>query len=71
MVGVIAGKEKGRTRPPFSSRQAGQPQLRTAIPAIRCQTVYGTRILLLSMVTASRAKALPDRLAAVFSVTLA
>ena len=31
---------------------------------------YGTRILLLSIVTAARAKALPDRLAAVFIVML-
>jgi len=44
---------------------------RAAILAILCaDTYYGRRMLLLSMVTASRAKALPDRLAAVFIVML-
>jgi hypothetical protein len=62
---------RGRTWPPPSSQQAGQRQPRAAIPAVSRKDAYcGTCMLLLSIVTAARAKALPDRPAPVFIVML-
>jgi len=43
---------------------------RGSLPADLCDLLYGTWILLLSIVTPSRARALPDRLEAVFMVML-
>jgi hypothetical protein len=71
VVGVGPKSKEGDLRRPPSPRTPGSLSCRAAILALLCSTAsYGTRMMLLSMVTAARAKALPDRRASVFIVML-